>query len=194
MTLMMLPMACQLRLESVLAGCARMELRVCGNWLHTAPLPHEVLPPDQRYLPTVPTPTHHPHKWLCCIAWRLQKMGIHGSGEVVVDEEDADLAAAIAASLAPQASSPALAGGAGASASSDAAVPAQHGTAMKLAVLQNDVGQYNCFLNVIVQCLWHCREFRQQVNRTSLAASGGGGAAGGRATAPGHWHSEHERP
>jgi hypothetical protein len=26
--------------------------------------------------------------------------------------------------------------------------------------LQNQTGEYNCFLNVIVQCLWHCREFR----------------------------------
>lgn len=26
--------------------------------------------------------------------------------------------------------------------------------------LQNMTGEYNCFLNVIVQCLWHCRPFR----------------------------------
>lgn len=26
--------------------------------------------------------------------------------------------------------------------------------------LQNDPGEYNCFLNVIVQCLWHCAAFR----------------------------------
>ena len=26
--------------------------------------------------------------------------------------------------------------------------------------LQNDPGEYNCFLNVIVQCLWHCTAFR----------------------------------
>ncbi len=26
--------------------------------------------------------------------------------------------------------------------------------------LQNQTGEYNCFLNVIVQCLWHCRSFR----------------------------------
>lgn len=27
--------------------------------------------------------------------------------------------------------------------------------------LQNQTGEYNCFLNVIVQCLWHCHEFRK---------------------------------
>ena len=26
--------------------------------------------------------------------------------------------------------------------------------------LQNLIGEYNCFLNVILQCLWHCREFQ----------------------------------
>ncbi len=26
--------------------------------------------------------------------------------------------------------------------------------------LQNQIGEYNCFLNVIIQCLWHCRSFR----------------------------------
>lgn len=29
--------------------------------------------------------------------------------------------------------------------------------------LRNEAGEYNCFLNVILQCLWHCRDFRQQV-------------------------------
>ena len=29
--------------------------------------------------------------------------------------------------------------------------------------LQNMTGEYNCFLNVIIQCLWHCHEFRRQV-------------------------------
>ena len=29
--------------------------------------------------------------------------------------------------------------------------------------LTNAAGEYNCFLNVIVQCLWHCGDFRQQV-------------------------------
>ena len=26
--------------------------------------------------------------------------------------------------------------------------------------LQNEAGEYNCFLNVIIQCLWHCSAFR----------------------------------
>jgi hypothetical protein len=32
-----------------------------------------------------------------------------------------------------------------------------------LTGLQNETGEYNCFLNVIVQCLWRCAEFRGQV-------------------------------
>ena len=28
--------------------------------------------------------------------------------------------------------------------------------------LQNQIGEYNCFLNVVVQCLWHCREFKRR--------------------------------
>ena len=28
--------------------------------------------------------------------------------------------------------------------------------------LQNQIGEYNCFLNVVVQCLWHCRDFKRQ--------------------------------
>ena len=29
--------------------------------------------------------------------------------------------------------------------------------------LSNEAGEYNCFLNVIVQCLWRCADFRAQV-------------------------------
>ncbi|PSC67694.1 Inactive ubiquitin carboxyl-terminal hydrolase 54 isoform A [Micractinium conductrix] len=29
--------------------------------------------------------------------------------------------------------------------------------------LRNETGEYNCFLNVIIQCLWRCADFRQQV-------------------------------
>ena len=35
--------------------------------------------------------------------------------------------------------------------------------------LQNDAGEYNCFLNCIIQCLWHCQEFRQHVQRWAPA-------------------------
>ena len=31
------------------------------------------------------------------------------------------------------------------------------------AGLRNATGEYNCFLNVIIQCLWHCNAFRKQV-------------------------------
>lgn len=42
------------------------------------------------------------------------------------------------------------------------------GGGMELAVaagtstpgLQNNLGEYNCFLNCILQCLWNCHEFR----------------------------------
>lgn len=33
--------------------------------------------------------------------------------------------------------------------------------------LRNEAGEYNCFLNVILQCLWHCRDFRQQVREAA---------------------------
>ncbi len=42
--------------------------------------------------------------------------------------------------------------------------------------LQNEAGEYNCFLNVIIQCLWRCTDFRQLVG-------GGGGWEGGQARA-----------
>ena len=29
--------------------------------------------------------------------------------------------------------------------------------------LQNETGEYNCFLNVIIQCLWHCSDFRTRL-------------------------------
>ncbi|KAL4450736.1 hypothetical protein ABPG77_001092 [Micractinium sp. CCAP 211/92] len=29
--------------------------------------------------------------------------------------------------------------------------------------LRNETGEYNCFLNVIIQCLWRCADFRRQV-------------------------------
>ncbi|XP_077212791.1 uncharacterized protein LOC143858661 isoform X2 [Tasmannia lanceolata] len=33
--------------------------------------------------------------------------------------------------------------------------------------LKNEVGEYNCFLNVIIQSLWHLRRFREEFMRTS---------------------------
>ncbi|KAG8652497.1 uncharacterized protein LOC110617922 isoform X2 [Manihot esculenta] len=35
--------------------------------------------------------------------------------------------------------------------------------------LQNDVGEYNCFLNVIIQSLWHLRRFREEFLRKSTS-------------------------
>lgn len=29
--------------------------------------------------------------------------------------------------------------------------------------LANEAGEYNCFLNVVIQCLWHCKDFRTRV-------------------------------
>ncbi len=44
------------------------------------------------------------------------------------------------------------------------AVPEGSGDSTALVVatpgLQNAIGEYNCFLNVIIQCLWHCASFR----------------------------------
>ncbi|OMO57243.1 Peptidase C19, ubiquitin carboxyl-terminal hydrolase 2 [Corchorus olitorius] len=36
--------------------------------------------------------------------------------------------------------------------------------------LQNEVGEYNCFLNVIIQSLWHLRRFRDEFLRKSTSA------------------------
>ncbi|GJZ73351.1 ubiquitin carboxyl-terminal hydrolase-related protein isoform 1 [Tanacetum coccineum] len=36
--------------------------------------------------------------------------------------------------------------------------------------LKNEVGEYNCFLNVIIQSLWHLRRFREEFLNTSTTA------------------------
>ena len=36
--------------------------------------------------------------------------------------------------------------------------------------LRNATGEYNCFLNVIIQCMWHCHAFRQSVMDWNPAA------------------------
>jgi hypothetical protein len=38
--------------------------------------------------------------------------------------------------------------------------PAEAGADVAMPGLQNETGEYNCFLNVIIQCLWHCSDFR----------------------------------
>ena len=40
------------------------------------------------------------------------------------------------------------------------ALPPVFGDITSTPGLQNKTGEYNCFLNVIVQCLWHCASFR----------------------------------
>ncbi len=40
---------------------------------------------------------------------------------------------------------------------------AEVGGEVPLAGMRNETGEYNCFINVIIQCLWRCAEFRQQV-------------------------------
>lgn len=37
------------------------------------------------------------------------------------------------------------------------------------AGLQNEVGEYNCFLNVIIQSLWHLRRFREEFLKRSMS-------------------------
>lgn len=39
----------------------------------------------------------------------------------------------------------------------------QAGNAQPGSGLRNATGEYNCFLNVIVQCLWYCSTLRQAV-------------------------------
>ena len=34
---------------------------------------------------------------------------------------------------------------------------------LALPGLRTETGEYNCFLNAVVQCVWHCAAFRQQV-------------------------------
>ncbi len=48
--------------------------------------------------------------------------------------------------------------------------------------LSNEAGEYNCFLNVIIQCLWHCTDFRRQVGQP--ADSGRLGSRRGLAMCP----------
>lgn len=36
---------------------------------------------------------------------------------------------------------------------------------MSAAGLANATGEYNCFLNVVIQCLWHCSDFSNQLRQ-----------------------------
>jgi hypothetical protein len=80
------------------------------------------------------------------------------------DQEDADLAAAMKASMEeqgrPAAASPWIAALGGAPATAAAATG---GEELAAPGLSNETGEYNCFLNVVVQCLWHCSDFSAAV-------------------------------
>ncbi|KAK9801357.1 hypothetical protein WJX73_009686 [Symbiochloris irregularis] len=68
------------------------------------------------------------------------------------EQEELDIQAAIQASL--------LSTGAPPQSGRQAADGAEVEPASQAAGLQNNIGEYNCFLNVILQCLWRCHDFR----------------------------------
>lgn len=96
------------------------------------------------------------------------------------DEEDEDLRRAIEASMDRSQdvvpSQARLAGGwaSGAASGGDASGGAAAGRSgaateelpdgVKVSGMRNEAGEYNCFLNVIVQCMWQCVEFRRRVS------------------------------
>ena len=90
------------------------------------------------------------------------------------EEDDADLAAAIAASLQesqrPRSHTSAFAQHQTPGAAAAALVTG--GDDLGLAGLRNETGEYNCFLNTIIQCLWRCADFRQQVGIVRFAWRG----------------------
>ncbi|KAL4433796.1 hypothetical protein ABPG75_000237 [Micractinium tetrahymenae] len=92
-------------------------------------------------------------------------------------QEDTELEAAIQASLAEAAAaavgSPLRPSSRGpAAGEAPAPVPAAADGGLGLAGLRNEAGEYNCFLNVIIQCLWRCADFRQQVASWDAAFCG----------------------
>ena len=44
--------------------------------------------------------------------------------------------------------------------------------------LSNATGEYNCFLNAIIQCLWQCQGFRAGLLGADMAALSGDGTEG----------------
>ena len=93
-------------------------------------------------------------------------------------QEDAELQAAIQASLADAAAAAAAATRPRSTTRACALQPAggpptlvAGGDDLGLAGLRNETGEYNCFLNTIIQCLWRCADFRQQVGVYLLKGS-----------------------
>ncbi|KAK9804439.1 hypothetical protein WJX73_000629 [Symbiochloris irregularis] len=74
------------------------------------------------------------------------------SVDVEQQQEEADFQAAIQASLRPAGPPPLLDRQAADEAEAEDDAPATG--------LQNNIGEYNCFLNVILQCLWRCHDFQ----------------------------------
>lgn len=48
--------------------------------------------------------------------------------------------------------------------------------ALSLPGLRNESGEFNCFLNVVLQCLWRCADFRAEVGEVQSAGQAGCGA------------------
>ena len=61
-----------------------------------------------------------------------------------------------------------------------ALAPAQADVAaLALPGLRNEMGEFNCFLNVVLQCLWRCDAFRREVGGGGWAGGWAGGRVGG---------------
>ena len=84
------------------------------------------------------------------------------------DDEDAELQAVLQASMADAKAATARAQQLGSGWQQPQGAARQWGTELALAGLRNETGDYNCFLNVIIQCLWRCADFRQQVGVRAL--------------------------
>ncbi|PRW57724.1 ubiquitin carboxyl-terminal hydrolase [Chlorella sorokiniana] len=148
-------------------GCSRGGNPPDGNCKFTHP-PFEL--PSARRPPTKKGPHQHSGQIVDLIADGSRDDGKPCMRPPPGDAEEAELAAAIQASLADAAAvaSRHQAGAwqelpAAPRSSGGAAAGAQDTEALALAGLRNEAGEYNCFLNVVVQCLWRCAEFRQQV-------------------------------
>lgn len=81
-----------------------------------------------------------------------------------VDEEEEEFQKALQASLAhPQPDRYHAGIHHSGSDANDVQVPARLEPAVSAAGLANQAGEYNCFLNVVIQCLWHCEAFQKMI-------------------------------
>ena len=94
----------------------------------------------------------------------LASLGVGVGDGACEDEQDEALQAAIKASLEEQEAHMAVrVAGTGVAQPAPAPELAPELAGLGLAGLANEAGEYNCFLNVIIQCLWHCVDFRSAV-------------------------------